>query len=124
MAGINVKGVRTIFACLTMAILPPAGADTTQTPSPTLTIRNQTFMPATLAIPANRAVTIQVTNQDQLPAEFESYDLKREKVIPGRSRVPVFVGPLKPGVYGFFNDFHPASTGRLVVGRPKHQEAR
>ncbi|MBU6445244.1 MAG: cupredoxin domain-containing protein [Alphaproteobacteria bacterium] len=80
-----------------------------------LMIRNQAFQPRTLTIPAGRTVKIVVTNRDVAPAEFESNDFNREVVIPGQSAVPVYVGPLKPGKYGFFNDFHPENTGTLLV---------
>lgn len=84
-------------------------------PPLTLVIRNQAFEPAMLTIPAGQVVKIMVRNEDALPAEFESSDFNREKVIPGRSTLPVFVGPLKPGTYGFFNDFHLQSKGKLIV---------
>ena len=93
-------------------LLRPALADS---PSLDLTIKNQAFTPATLTIPAGTRVEIRVHNQDAMPAEFESYDVNREKVIPGHSTVPLYVGPLKPGTYKFFNDFHSASTGKLIV---------
>jgi plastocyanin len=80
-----------------------------------LTIRNQDFTPKTLTIPAGQTVKIMVKNEDALPAEFESSDFNREKVIPGGTQLPVYVGPLTPGTYGFFNDFHPQSTGKLIV---------
>lgn len=84
-------------------------------PPLTLVVKNQAFEPAQLTIPAGQVVKIMVRNEDALPAEFESSDFNREKVIPGRSTVPVFVGPLDPGTYGFFNDFHPESKGTLIV---------
>lgn len=80
-----------------------------------LTIKNQNFQPKTLTIPAGRTVKIVVKNEDALPAEFESSDFNREKVIPGGTQIPVYVGPLTPGIYSFFNDFHPQSTGKLIV---------
>lgn len=80
-----------------------------------LTIKNQAFQPKTLTIPAGQTVKIMVKNEDALPAEFESSDFNREKVIPGGTQLPVYVGPLTPGTYGFFNDSHPQSTGKLIV---------
>jgi len=86
-------------------------------PSPVvnLVIRNQSFEPQTLTIPAGQQVKILVKNVDSFPAEFESSDLGREKVIPGGTTLPLYVGPLTPGSYRFFNDFHPSSTGTIVV---------
>ncbi|HEX5339684.1 MAG TPA: cupredoxin domain-containing protein [Gammaproteobacteria bacterium] len=80
-----------------------------------LTIQNQAFTPGELAIPAGVKIELVVINQDALPAEFESYDLSREVVVPGHSKAKVFIGPLEPGKYQFFNDFHPQSVGWIIV---------
>jgi len=91
-------------------VWPQTSSGTTQ-----ITIRHQAFQPRSLTIPAGEQVRITIRNDDALPAEFESADLNQEKVIPGGTALPVYVGPLRPGIYKFFNDFHPASTGTLVV---------
>ena len=49
------------------------------------------------------------------PAEFESPSLHREKVVAPGAAVSVFVGPLNPGRYEFYDDFHPATRGVIVV---------
>jgi plastocyanin len=84
-----------------------------------ISIVNQAFQPATLNIPAGQAVKIMVKNEDSLPAEFESNDFHAEVVIPGKTELPVYVRALKPGSYAFFNDFHPQSKGKLIVGKAK-----
>ena len=71
-----------------------------------LVIKDHRFSPAILAAPANQKIRITVNNEDATPEEFESYALNREKVVAGNSRIVLFVGPLKPGVYKFFGDFH------------------
>lgn len=80
-----------------------------------LAIVKQAFEPDTLTILAGERVKIMVMNKDTVPAEFESNDFKREVVIPGKAELPVYVGPLEPGTYHFFNDFHPQSKGTLIV---------
>ena len=80
-----------------------------------LTIVNQKFEPDTLTVPAGQALKIMVKNNDAIPAEFESGDLKREVVIPGKTELPVHLRPLEPGTYSFLNDFHPSSKGSLIV---------
>ncbi len=37
--------------------------------------------------------------------EFESYDLKRKKIIPSKRKAIVLLGPLMPGKYEFFGKF-------------------
>jgi hypothetical protein len=81
-----------------------------------LYIKNKMFEPARLVIPANTKVRIMVHNQDDSPEEFESYELNREKVIPGKSKSAIFVGPLPPGQYPFFGEFSlETAQGILVV---------
>lgn len=83
-----------------------------------LSIVNQAFEPTTLTIPAGQRVKLMVKNKDSVPAEFESNDFHAEVVIPGKTELPVYVRPLEPGIYGFFNDFHPQSKGTLIVKPP------
>jgi len=93
-----------------------AGAD--QAPIE-IDIRAQAFVPAEIKVPAGVKVELHVVNSDDLPAEFESYDLSREIVVPAHGQVKVFIGPLDPGRYRFFNDFHQESEGWVVVAGDK-----
>ncbi len=82
----------------------------------TLTIREHRFTPSEITIPANTKVKLLVVNQDATPEEFESHQLNREKVVTGNATISVYVGPLKPGRYAFFGDFHQdTAQGALVV---------
>lgn len=91
-----------------------AGGDPSQ---PTLTIKNKLFDPAELTVPANQKIKITVKNQDGEAAEFESLELNREKVVPAHDEVTVYVGPLDPGTYPFFNDFDPAKAKGKIVAK-------
>jgi plastocyanin len=97
----------------TMVALPAQAAD----PEPqTLTIKDHKFAPAELEIPSGVRVRLIIRNDDATPEEFESKDLRIEKVIPGKTETSVFVGPLKPGIYKFVGEFHEATAqGRIVV---------
>ncbi|HEY7665618.1 MAG TPA: cupredoxin domain-containing protein [Xanthobacteraceae bacterium] len=79
-----------------------------------LVIRGHKFEPAEIRIPAGKRVSIYVSNEDATPEEFDSTALKVEKVIPGKSRGLVRVGPLDPGRYEFIGEFH-ADTAKGVV---------
>jgi hypothetical protein len=81
----------------------------------TIKIKDHRFTPAEVRVPANRQIKLVVVNEDRTPEEFESHELKREKVIPGNSRAPVFIGPLKPGRYPFFGEFHEATAKGVIV---------
>lgn len=82
----------------------------------TLTLKDHKFDPPELTVPANVRVKLTVANQDKTPAEFESHDFKAEKVIPAGKDVSLTIGPLKPGTYTFFDEYHEKDTrGRLIV---------
>jgi plastocyanin len=80
-----------------------------------LSIRNHRFEPAELHVPAGKRIKLTVINRDPTPEEFESYELNREKLVPGNTSGIVYIGPLKPGRYPFFGDFHPKTTTGVVV---------
>jgi Cupredoxin-like domain len=85
-------------------------------PSFVLTLKNHAFSPRTLSVPANQRVKLVVKNEDATPAEFESHDFPVEQVVSGHGQITVYVGPLTPGTYGFYDDFHEDTTrGKLVV---------
>ena len=80
-----------------------------------LIIQDHKFQPAELHVPQGERVKLIVDNKDGTPEEFESYELNREKVIPGNSRTVIFVGPLKPGKYPFFGEFNADSAQGVLV---------
>lgn len=104
-----------LLAALVLACaLGPAGA--AEPESFALTVRGHQFQPAELAVPAGQKIELKVTNADPTPEEFESTDLRREKVVPAGSTISVFIGPLRPGSYEFFGDYNPKTArGRLVA---------
>ena len=108
----NISRVLGVFM---LAVAAQPGAAFAADAAPTLTIHAQAFQPGSITIPAGQRVKIMVDNKDALPAEFESSDFSVEQVIPGGTALPVYIPPLKPGSYRFFNDFHPSSIGTLVV---------
>ncbi len=80
-------------------------------------IRNHLFEPSELVIPANIKIKLIVYNRDPTPEEFESYELNREKIIIGKRKAVIFIGPLKPGKYPFFGEFNPKTAQGAVVAR-------
>ena len=81
-----------------------------------ITIKDHRFSPESIEIPADTKVKLDVSNEDLTPEEFESYELNREKVIPGNGKVSIFIGPLAPGEYPFVGEFNSATAlGKIVV---------
>ena len=100
-------------AWLALAAGPARAAEPLQ-----VLIQGQAFQPREIQVPAGEKVELVIVNQDDLPAEFESYDLSREIVVPAHGQVKVYIGPLDPGRYRFFNDFHQSSEGWVVAVSP------
>jgi heme/copper-type cytochrome/quinol oxidase subunit 2 len=105
--------LRTVIAAglLTFAAFP-AAADMPQIP---IVLQNHQFAPSEVAVPAGVRVELRIHNRQNTPAEFESSSLHREQVMTPGATVSVYVGPLDPGQYEFFDDFHNATRGQLVV---------
>ncbi|MHB9119667.1 MAG: cupredoxin domain-containing protein [Burkholderiales bacterium] len=85
-------------------------------PSFTLVIKNGRFIPETIEVPAGRKFRLDIRNEGPGAEEFESKDLRKEKVLaPGASSFLVFQ-PLNPGRYKFFGEFHPdTAIGRILA---------
>jgi hypothetical protein len=81
----------------------------------TIVIKDHQFNPPQLIVPAGEKLQITVDNQDPTDEEFESFDLDREQVVEGHKKIIVYIGPLKPGKYGYWADFHKSSTGVIVA---------
>ena len=80
-----------------------------------LIIKDHRFIPELVTVPSGERLRIEGINEDPTPAEFESSELHVEKIVTARSRVSVFAGPLKPGTYGFFDDYHPDTKGSVIA---------
>ena len=97
---------------LLLAYAAPAFAEQ---PAIAIAIRDHQFVPAQVAVPAGVKVELTIRNEQTTPAEFESPALHREKIVAPGAAASIFVGPLTPGRYEFFDDFHPATRGVIVV---------
>jgi hypothetical protein len=81
----------------------------------TVTIKDHKFQPAELHVPAKKRFTVYVVNEDPTPEEFESTSMKIEKIIAGKSKGVVRIGPLDPGRYEFFGDFNQATAQGTMI---------
>ena len=80
-------------------------------------IENHKFTPDRIEIPAGKKVKLVIDNRDATAEEFESHDLKIEKVIPAKSKGVVYVGPLKPGEYKFVGEFNEKTAKGVIVAK-------
>lgn len=103
-----------VFLCAGV-FAPALAAD--DLPHFNLTIRNGRFTPETVEVPAGKKFRLIVNNEGPGPEEFESHELNREKVIPAGRKVTIIIGPLNPGSYGFFGEFHPKTANGKIVAK-------
>jgi high-affinity iron transporter len=96
-----------------LVVSSPARADD----QPTVTFRNHRFEPARVDVPAHVKFRLQVKNADDTADEFESFELNREKLVPPGQTITVFLGPLDPGEYKFFGDFHQDTAKGILVAK-------
>ena len=81
-----------------------------------LVARDGAFEPQTIEVPAGKQFKLEISNEGKGPMEFESRDLKQEKVIARGAKSTLVIKSLKPGTYVFFDEHHSdAAKGRLVV---------
>ncbi len=99
---------------LQLLLVNPVAAETKKF---TIEIKDHLFYPAELVVPAHEKVKLIIMNHDLTPEEFESYELNREKVILGKRKGIVFVGPLEPGEYPFFGEFYPETALGKIIAR-------
>lgn len=100
-----------VLAASMLCVMPASAQETY-----TIVIKDHRMNPAELQVPAGQKIRLVVDNQDPTPEEFESHSLNREKVIPGKSKATIFIGPLKPGAYEIFGEFHQdTAQGKIIV---------
>ena len=104
-----------LAAALLMSV--SLGAFAAGEPEFSLSIENHKFTPDRVEVPAGKKVKLVVENKDATPEEFESKQLNREKVIPGKSKATIFVGPLKPGEYKFVGEFNEKTAKGVIVAK-------
>lgn len=93
------------------SIVPAVAAD----PQVPITLKDHQFQPQEITVPAGVKIELLIKNAQNVVAEFESTSLHREKIVQAGGQISVYVGPLDPGRYEFFDDFHNATRGYLVA---------
>ena len=108
---------RLILAALLVASLPASAALSAEVVR--LELKDHRFTPTEVSVPVGERFRIEVENRDTTPAEFESSDLRVEKIVVPGGKITVMAGPLKPGTYKFFDDYHPDTATGTITAKPK-----
>jgi len=111
----NTPATPVLVLLVSMFVLSAGVARAEEPVTLSVTIKDHKFEPAEVHAPAGKPITFAVKNLGSVAAEFESDALHIEKVIPPGGEATVHVRPLEPGRYNFFDDFHRATQGFLIV---------
>ncbi len=80
-------------------------------------IKDGTITPMRLEVPANQTIKLKVVNSGSTPAEFESKELRKEKVLAPGTTSAIIIRNLDPGEYQFFDEFHPEAGNAVLVAK-------
>ena len=83
----------------------------------TIEFKDGKVAPERLEVPANQRFQLQLVNSGETPAEFESNELHKEKVLAPKSSSILVFRTLDPGEYPFFDDFHPDAPKAVLVAK-------
>ena len=82
-----------------------------------LSARDGVFEPLKIEVPAGKRFKIEISNDGKGPMEFESKDLKQEKVLAAGAKSSVVINALKPGTYVFFDEYHADTPKGQIVAK-------
>ena len=113
-----IKKISIIFSLLILSTFSHSvnAEDVQQGLTVKVQIKNHRFIPSQVKAPANTPFALIVENLDPTIEEFESVDLKREKIVGGNKTIYLKFEGLSSGEYEFFGDFNKRTAfGKLIV---------
>lgn len=80
-------------------------------------IKDHKFLPEKIEVPAEKPFKLIIENLDKTLEEFESGDLKKEKLVGAGKKIIIPISPLKSGEYKFFGDFHQKTAQGKIIAK-------
>ncbi len=99
------------------SMLTPQRAGCADTAALAIKVEGGRFSPAQLEVSANQPFKVLVTSAEKTPIEFESFELRRERVVKPGETITVNMPALSPGTYKFFDDFHHDTPEGAIVAK-------
>ncbi len=103
------------IAILAMTAFAVGAAHAADLPTFNLEMNDGKLNPARIEVLAGQRIKIAIRNTGKGAAEFESVQLRKEKVLAPGGDSFVVIAPLDPGEYKFFDDFHQQAQGVIVA---------
>jgi len=110
--------LRLVPLVIVLALVPlavPAARAADAAAEIALVIEKNRFQPEEIKVKANAPFVLVVTNKDGAAEEFESKELRIEKVIPAGKTLKIRVRALKPGRYPFVGEYHEKTAKGVIV---------
>jgi hypothetical protein len=118
--GAEAGGLRDVTVALLAALILLFGAAMTRAeeePVFTIEFKDGTVVPQRLEVPANRRFQLNLVNAGDTPAEFESNELRKEKILAPKTTSILVFRTLDPGEYPFTDDFHPDAPKAVLIAK-------
>lgn len=105
-------------ACLLVSGLGLAtGPAVADPPTFRIEFKDGVVTPTKLQVPASTRIILTLVNSGKSPAEFESVELHKEKVLAPGVTMAMAINTLDPGKYDFFDDFHPGTPSAVLIAK-------
>ena len=104
-----------LFTFALSAFSAPAGA--ADEPTFRIEFKDGAVVPGLVEVPAGTRFRLELANTGLSPVEFESTELRKEKVVPPGTTSVLVIRTLEAGEYAFFDDFHPGTPSAKLVAK-------
>ena len=111
------SGHRALLAAIALCAAFPRVASAADEVTFRIEFNDGVVTPRRLVVPANKRIVLELVNKGKTPAEFESKELRKEKVLAPGSSSELVLRALDPGEYEFFDDFHPEAPPAVLVAK-------
>lgn len=105
------------LSALVVLLCLPVFAQAEDLPTFKLEFADGHVVPTRLEVPVGKRFKIVVFNKGSSAIEFESVQLRKEKVLAPGADSFVVVAPLDAGEYRFFDDFHQSTAQGTIVAK-------
>ncbi len=112
----SMRKLSVLVATFAFAFLANAGARA-EDATFRIEFKDGVVTPKRLEVPASTRIVLELVNTGETPAEFESKELRKEKVLAPGASSSLVLRSLDPGEYQFFDDFHLDASPSILVAK-------
>jgi hypothetical protein len=109
------RAVGSTMLVAAIALLNPRPSAADEPVSINVAIKDHVFTPSEIVVPARQRAVLIVRNEDATAEEFESHDLRIEKVIAGHDSGTLRLRELEPGRYPFVGEYHSDTAKGVII---------